>query len=50
MGDYEILLDVHEIVNADASQLWELLSAFFEESRNIVALFALFRCSGDLDG
>ncbi len=48
MGNYEILLDIHEIVRADAPQLWELLSTFFEESRDIIALFALFRCSGDL--
>ena len=54
MGDYEILLDVHEVINTNASELWELLSTFLEEGSDIVAFFTLLRLcihfdSGDLE-
>lgn len=54
MGDYEILLDVHEVINTNASELWELLATFLEEGSDIVAFFTLLRLwvhfdSGDLE-
>lgn len=32
MGDDEILLDVHQVVDADPSKFRELLARFFKES------------------
>ena len=39
--DDQILLDVHEVVDRDGTQFRELLSTFFEELRDRVALLAL---------
>lgn len=37
----EILLDVHQIVDTDSTQLWKLESTLFQKYGDGVALFAL---------
>lgn len=44
MWHNQVLLDVHQVVHAHTPEFWELLSAFLEESRDVVSLLAL--CSG----
>lgn len=41
MRDDQVLLDVHQVVNARATELRKLLPAFLEEDSNVVALLAL---------
>jgi hypothetical protein len=38
---YEVLLDVHQVVNADASQFRELLPALLQEGANGITLLTL---------
>lgn len=43
MRDDEVFLDVHQVVDAHALELWELAPAFGEERGNVVPFLALPR-------
>lgn len=41
MGNNQILLDIHQVVDADGSELGELLAAFLQEGGDIISFLAL---------
>jgi hypothetical protein len=43
MGDNQVFFDVHQVIDANIPQLWELLSSLLEESADFIPFLALDR-------